>query len=87
MQSGTAKTKRWLLEYVPEQPKYIDPLMGWTGGTDTKQQLKLFFSNKEDAVNYATLNNIPFELTQPHKRKKIKKSYADNFAYKAPTNE
>ena len=28
MQSGTAKTREWQLDYEPEQPRAIDPLMG-----------------------------------------------------------
>ena len=30
MQSGTAKTKEWVLDYEPEQPPAVEPLMGWT---------------------------------------------------------
>ena len=38
MQSGTAKTKEWVLDYEPEQRRVIDPLMGWTSSGDMKQQ-------------------------------------------------
>ena len=27
MQSGTAKTKEWVLDYEPEQPRAIEPLI------------------------------------------------------------
>lgn len=30
MQSGVAKTKEWQLTYEPEQPRMVEPLMGWT---------------------------------------------------------
>jgi 3-methylcrotonyl-CoA carboxylase beta subunit len=30
MQSGRAKTREWQLDYEPEQPRAIEPLMGWT---------------------------------------------------------
>lgn len=85
MQSGDANTDMWLLEYKPAAKKFADPLMGWTGGTDTKQQLKLKFATKEKAIAYAKANNISYDLIAPHTRKKVKKSYADNFAYKPAT--
>ena len=87
MQSGVAKTKYWLLEYVPESKKYVEPLMGWTGSEDTQAQVKLRFPTMEKAVAYANSNNIPYEVMEVHPRKKIRKSYADNFAYKPPVAE
>ncbi len=39
MQSGKARTKQWLLEYEPEAPRGIDPLMGWTSSSDMRQQV------------------------------------------------
>ena len=30
MQSGKAKTKEWQLDYEPEKPRVVEPLMGWT---------------------------------------------------------
>ena len=82
MQSGERNTKLWLLEFDYADRKYVEPLMGWTGGGDTLQQLKLHFATKEEAIEYATRKNIPFYVEEPNKRKHIKKSYADNFAYK-----
>ena len=46
MQSGTAKTKEWQLDYEPEQPRSIEPLMGWTSSGDMKQQLTLRFADR-----------------------------------------
>jgi len=54
MQSGTAKTERWLLEYEPEAPRQIEPLMGWTSSSDMKSQVKLWFDSEAEAVAYAT---------------------------------
>lgn len=81
MQSGTAKTERWLLEYEPERPREIEPLMGWTSSSDMKSQLKLWFDSEEDAVAYATRNGIPFRVEQPHEPKRRSMSYSDNFKY------
>ena len=84
MQSGVRNTKQWLLEFEYEEGKYVEPLMGWTGSGDTLQQLKLRFATKEEAVEYAERKNIPYHIEEPNRRKQIKKSYAENFAYKQP---
>ncbi len=81
MQSGAAKTRHWVLEYEPEVPREAEPLMGWTASSDMKQQLRLTFPTKEDAIDYATKYGIPYRLHEPHKRRKLKKAYADNFKF------
>ena len=52
--------------------------MGWESSSDTFSELKLEFSTKDLAINYAK-KKIDFELIEPGKRKIIKKSYANNF--------
>ena len=47
MQSGKARTKQWVLEYEPESPRTIDPLMGWTSSSDTQSQVRLRFESRE----------------------------------------
>jgi len=78
MQSGIAKTKYWILEYIVEKTG-INPLMGWESSKNTLSELKLKFSNKDDAINYAKKNKIHYEVIEPKNKKVIKKSYADNF--------
>ena len=78
MQSGLGKTNKWILEFEVEDP-IINPLMGWESSSDTYSELKLEFSTKELAINYAKKKKIDFELIEPRKRKTVKKSYADNF--------
>jgi hypothetical protein len=81
MQSGTAKTKEWVLDYEPEQPRQVEPLMGWTSSGDMKQQLRLFFQSKEDAIAYCEGEGIAYEVFDsppPGQRPRI--SYSDNFA-------
>ena len=78
MQSGTAKNNKWILEFITKDP-LKNPLMGWESSTDTLTELKLEFSSKELAINYAKKNKINFDLIEPKKRKTVKKSYADNF--------
>ena len=78
MQSGKRNTKNWVLEFETLNTG-INPLMGWETSKDTMSEVKLEFSTKELAINYAKKNNIDFHIIEPQKRKIIKKSYADNF--------
>ena len=78
MQSGLGKSDKWILEYETEDPTN-NPLMGWESSSDTYTELKLEFSSKESAINYAKNMKIDYELVEPKKRKTVKKSYADNF--------
>tara|TARA_B100000963_G_scaffold90499_1_gene77987 strand:+ start:438 stop:719 length:282 start_codon:yes stop_codon:yes gene_type:complete len=77
-QSGLNRSKKWVLEFLKENSKY-DHLMNWESSSDTQSQVKLYFSNKNAAIDYATKNNIDYELIERKKSKKIIKSYADNF--------
>ena len=78
MQSGIGKTDKWILEFETKDPTN-NPLMGWESSSDTYTELKLEFSTKELAINYAKKNKIDFEIIEPKVRKVVKKSYADNF--------
>ena len=78
MQSGLGKADKWIIEFNSENTG-INPLMGWESSTDTLSELKLEFSTKELAIEYAKKNKIDFEVVEPQKRKIIKKAYADNF--------
>ena len=78
MQSGLGKTDKWILEFETKDPTK-NPLMGWESSNDTYTELKLEFTSKELAINYAKKMKIDFEIIEPKKRKIIKKSYADNF--------
>lgn len=82
MQSGTAKTRTWLLEFTPSSARDIDPLMGWTGSDDTQTQVRLRFETREAAEAYAREKGIEFTVTEPHKRKpNIRpRGYGENFA-------
>ena len=78
MQSGIGKNNKWVLEFITKDPTK-NPLMGWESSSDTLSEIKLEFSTKELAINYAKKKKIDFELIEPKKRKTVKKSYADNF--------
>ena len=82
MQSGTAKTRQWVLEFAPSARRDIDPLMGWTSSTDTQSQVRLRFDTKDAALDYARAHGIDAVVQEPKSRKpNIRpRGYAENFA-------
>ncbi len=82
MQSGMAKTRSWVLEFVPETPQALDPLMGWTSTRDTQSQVRLRFDNKDEALEYAEDHGIHAVILKPEPRKPNIRpgGYGDNFA-------
>jgi hypothetical protein len=79
MQSGEAKDN-WLLEYEPEKPQEIEPLMGWTSSSDMRSQVKLKFDSKEEAIAYAERSGIAYRVEEPKPVALKIQSYSDNFA-------
>ena len=80
MQSGKAKTKDWVLEFVADAQRSVDPLMGWTSTNSTEQQIRLFFESREDAIAYCEREGVTFQVVTPREPKRIVKTYADNFS-------
>jgi hypothetical protein len=80
-QSGMARTKQWLLVFELDRPREIEPLMGWTSSGDTRQQLRLWFETRDDAVAYAERQGIPYRVEEPHELKRRTMSYSDNFKF------
>jgi len=82
MQSGQAKTKDWVIDFEPEQARQVEPLMGWTSSGDMRQQLRLSFANKEEAITYCERHAVAYQVSEakPATRRTI--SYSDNFAFK-----
>lgn len=79
MQSGKALTDQWILDFVPAEAKKPDPLMGWAGSGDTRQQVTLKFPTQEAAQAYADKHGISAEVhAVPPKKLKLQ-AYADNF--------
>lgn len=79
MQSGRAKTQRWVLEFQREVPKGVFPLMGWTSQKDMNRQIRLAFPTKESAIEYAKKHGLTYCLQEPNTRRTPPKRYADNF--------
>jgi hypothetical protein len=82
MQSGTAKTNEWVLDYEPEAPREIEPLMGWTASGDMRSQVRLRFDTAEEAVAYCGRHGIPYRVSEEQAPARRAMSYSDNFAFK-----
>jgi len=82
MSSGTAKTRKWILEHVNETGRDVDPLMGWTSSSDTQTQVRLTFDTKEAALDYAKDHGIDAVVQEPKTRKANVRAggYGENFA-------
>ncbi|WP_136161371.1 ETC complex I subunit [Sphingomonas flavalba] len=79
MQSGRARTDDWMLEYEPAEAKRPDPLTGWAGSGDTRQQLRLDFPTLDAAKAYAEREGIAYHVVPAPERVLKLQSYADNF--------
>ncbi len=82
MQSGFANTKEWVVDFDPEEPRQIEPLMGWTSSGDMLQQLRLRFATKEEAIAYCERHGVAYQLTEAKPQNRRIASYADNFSFK-----
>ncbi len=82
MQSGTANTKGWVLDYAPDSAREVDPLMGWTSSTDMESQVRLRFDTRAEAEEYARDRGIDYDVAEPNIRKANIRpgGYGDNFA-------
>lgn len=79
MSSGEANAQQWRLEFEPERPKTIEPLMGYTSSDDMKSQIRLDFGSKEAAIAYAERHGIPYQVFEPKDKVRPAISYSDNF--------
>ena len=83
MQSGQAKTSKWVLEFDGQTPRAVDPLMGWTGSSDmVSGQTRLFFETQEKAMDYARERGIPFAVEPEREKRARRRAYSDNFSFK-----
>tara|TARA_A100001015_G_scaffold21524_1_gene24429 strand:- start:867 stop:1151 length:285 start_codon:yes stop_codon:yes gene_type:complete len=77
-QSGLGKEDRWILEFDTKDTT-TNPLMGWESSSDTLGEIKMEFTTKEKAIEYAKNNDIIYKVIEPNKKKFVIKSYAENF--------
>ncbi len=80
MQSGRKNCQKWLLSPIESiKHKSINPLMGWVSSSNTSYQLKLTFSSKEQAIEYAIKKSLNFKVIESKEVKIKPKSYSNNF--------
>lgn len=79
MQSGRARTHRWVLEFAPAEARRADPLMGWAGSGDTQRQVQLTFDSVDAARAYAERQGIDAHIVPTPSRTLKLQAYADNF--------
>lgn len=79
MQSGRARTDGWVLEFEPAEAKQPDPLTGWAGSGDTREQIKLSFPSLPAAQAYAEREGLAFTVIPAPTRTLKLQTYADNF--------
>ncbi len=79
MQSGRGKTGVWVLEFEPQAPRQVEPLMGWVSSSDTLSQTRLQFDSKEAAIAYAQSKGYIYALEDEQQRRIKPKAYSDNF--------
>lgn len=60
--SGRARKGKWLLEFAPRAAPFVEPLMGWTGSSDTLRQVRLWFPTRAMAVAYAQRQGLRYEV-------------------------
>ena len=80
MQSGRGKSKDWVLELASDAKRSSDPLMGWTSVDDMSGQVKLRFETRAAAIAYAKREGMTFTVADEVKRKRLVKSYSENFS-------
>ncbi len=81
-QSGSARSRHWLLEFAPASAREVDPLMGWTSSADTQSQVRLRFDSREAAEAYARQHGIEVTVLAPKERRPNLRAggYGENFA-------
>jgi hypothetical protein len=64
---SSARPRRpvWVLGFEPRAPLSVEPLMGWTSGTDMLRHVRLRFPSRETAVAYAERHGLAYEVREP----------------------
>ena len=81
MSSGTAQSRYWVLEFAAQRARRKDIYTGWNSIEGTANQVRLKFETLEEAQAYAEAQGLAARVDRPHKRKRLAKSYSDNFRH------
>lgn len=79
MQSGKGKSSAWVLEYDQEKARQVEPMMGYTSSSDMRQQVRLSFASRQEAIAYAERSGIDYHVVEPVTHTPRRASYSDNF--------
>jgi hypothetical protein len=79
MQSGKYRTDHWQLEFEPAEAKHPDPLTGWAGSGDTRDQIRMGFSSQDAAIAFCEAQGLDYEVIPAPVRTLKLQAYADNF--------
>jgi hypothetical protein len=79
MQSGKARSGKWVLAFESARRQRPDPLTGWAGGAETQAQVVLTFPTLEAATAYAVAENIHYHVVPAPQPALKLQAYADNF--------
>ena len=67
------------MEFEPQEAKRPDPLTGWAGSGDTRDQVRLGFPSREAAIAYAEKEGLGYTLIAAPEKKLRLQAYSDNF--------
>ncbi|MBB3527238.1 NADH dehydrogenase ubiquinone Fe-S protein 4 [Rhizobium sp. BK456] len=94
MTSGNARTTGWRLVFEPRKAPFIEPLMGYTGSTDTLPQVALKFPTLQSAIRYAERQGLTYIVERlaskaavPPKRRTYARSNRPSHAFSDATLE
>ena len=71
----------WVVEFEQQSARRPDPLMGWTGSSDTRQQVRLEFASREAAEAWCEKRGFEYSVRAARQRRVRPKAYADNFRW------
>ncbi len=61
-QGGRALQGKWRLRFAERSAPFVDPLTGWTGGSDPLAHVELRFPNLAAAERYCRTQQLGFEI-------------------------
>ncbi|NKM89355.1 NADH-ubiquinone oxidoreductase [Rhizobium laguerreae] len=70
MTSGTPRMQAWRLVFERRSAPFIEPLMGYTGCTDTLTQVELEFPTLESAIRYAERQGLTYSVSKAAAKQK-----------------
>ena len=80
-QSGLARTKQWLLVFEQDNPREIEPLMGWTSLRRHPSTAAPLVRYEGRSGSLCQREGIAYRVEEPKEVKRRTISYSDNFKF------